>query len=79
MSELEFGRLVVNRTGRYNGLGVRRSDPEEQRLYRAPVEARLAVRSDPVRDHVRADDEEEDETEGDLELDEFLRRHRRDF
>jgi hypothetical protein len=77
MSELDFGRQIVNRTGRdTGGLGKRRSDPDEQRLYRAPVEARLAERQG-----LRDDDEEEDEPEatGDVWLDEYLRRHRSGF
>jgi hypothetical protein len=80
----DFGRpLLVNRSGRdTNGLGRRRSGPDEQRRYRAPVEQRLAER----RRQRPVDDEDEDETEanelertGDYELDEYLRRHRREF
>jgi hypothetical protein len=62
MSELNFGRLIVNRTGRdTGGLGKRRSDPDEQRLYQAPVEGRLAERQ-----RLRDDEEEEDETEASM-------------
>ena len=77
---IAFGRpLLVNRSGRdANPLGRRRSDPDEHRLYRAPVEQRLAER--------RRQRDDEDETEanelertGDVVLDEYLRRHRRDF
>lgn len=78
MSELNFGRLIVNRSGRdTGGLGKRRSDPDEQRLYRAPVERRLAERHRLE----RADEGEEEETEGtgDVVLDEYLRRHRSGF
>jgi hypothetical protein len=78
MSEpLNFGRLIVNRDGRdTGGLGKRHSDPDEQRLYRAPVERRLAERHRLE----RADENEgeEDET-GDVVLDEYLCRHRSGF
>jgi hypothetical protein len=78
VSELDFGRQIVNRTGRdTGGLGKRRSDPDEQRLYRVPVERRLAERHRLE----RADEGDEDETEatGDVVLDEYLRRHRSGF
>lgn len=78
MSELDFGRLIVNRTGRdTGGLGKRRSGPDEQRLYRAPVERRLAERHRLE----RGDEDEGEETEatGDIVLDEYLRRHRSGF
>jgi hypothetical protein len=74
---IDFGRQIVNRTGRdTGGPGKRRSDPDEQRFYRAPVEGRLAERQ-----RLRDDDEEEDEIEatGDLWLDQYLRRHRSGF
>jgi hypothetical protein len=76
VSELDFGRPVVNRTGRdTGGLGKRRSGPDEHRLYRAPVEQRLEER------RRQRSEEEEDETEatGDVVLDEYLRRHRSGF
>lgn len=77
VSELDFGRQIVNRTGRdTGGLGQRRSDPDEQRSYRAPVERRLAERH-----RLERADEGEEETEatGDVVLDEYLRRHRSGF
>lgn len=78
MSEpLGFGRLIVNRTGRYNGLGRRDPDDEHRivKRYRAPVEMRLEE------GRRQRSDEEEDETEatGDVVLDEYLRRHRSGF
>jgi hypothetical protein len=79
VSELDFGRpLLVNKTGRdTGGLGKRRSEPDEQRLYRAPVERRLAERHRLE----RADEDEGEKTEatGDVVLDEYLRRHRSGF
>jgi hypothetical protein len=70
---LDFGRLIVNKTGRdTGGLGKRRSGPDEQRLYRAPVEGRLAERR-------RQRSDEDESHEDDFVLAEFLRRHRRDF
>jgi hypothetical protein len=42
VSELDFGRQIVNRTGRdTGGLGKRRSDPDKHRLYRVPVKLLL--------------------------------------
>ena len=80
MSELDFGRpLIVNKTGRdTGGLGKRRSDPDEQRLYRAPVERRLAERHRLERAD-EGEQEEETEATGDVVLDEYLRRHRSGF
>ena len=77
MSGLDFGRQNVNRTGRDTGrLGKRRSEPDEQRLYRAPVEMRLEERK------CRRPDPDPDRVDGhvhDYELDEYLRRHRSGF
>jgi hypothetical protein len=76
---LDFGRQIVNRTGRYNGLGRRDPDDEHRIVerYCAPVEMRLAERHRLE----RADEGDEDETEatGDVVLDEYLRRHRSGF
>jgi hypothetical protein len=76
---LDFGRQIVNRTGRYNGLGRRDPDDEHRIVerYRAPVEMRLAERHRLE----RADEDQEEETEatGDVVLDEYLRRHRSGF
>jgi hypothetical protein len=77
VSELDFGRQIVNRTGRdTGGLGKRRSEHDEQRLYRAPVEMRLEERKcrrpDPDPDRV-------DDHVHDYELDEYLRRDRSGF
>jgi hypothetical protein len=73
---ISFGRLIVNRTGRYNGLGHREPDDEHRLVarYQAPVEMRLAERR-----RVERSDEDEIEATGDVILDEYLRRHRRDF
>jgi hypothetical protein len=77
VSELDFGRTLVNRTGRYNGLGRREPDDEHRLVarYQAPVEMRLAER------RLQRVDEPEEETEatGDVVLDEYLRRHRSGF
>jgi hypothetical protein len=79
VSELDFGRQIVNRTGRYNGLGRRDPDDEHRIVerYRAPVERRVAERHRLE----RAGEGEEEKTEatGDVWLDEYLRRHRSGF
>jgi hypothetical protein len=76
VSELDFGRLIVNRTGRdTGGLGKRRSDPDEQRLYRAPVEGHLAERQR-LRDDEDEPEANELERTSDPVLDEYLRHHR---
>jgi hypothetical protein len=77
MGELNFGRLIVTRDGRDPGRLGRREPDEEHRLvarYQAPVRRQRDVRQRDVRD-----DEDESEATGDVILDEYLRRHRRDF
>lgn len=74
MSELDFGRQIVNRTARYNGLGRRDPDDEHRIVerYRAPVEQRLEERR-----RQRSDEAKPDEGESfamvDPVLDEYLR------
>lgn len=67
----------MNRAGRdTGGFGKRRSEPDEQRLYRAPVEMRLEERKCRRRD---PDPDRVDDHVHDYEPDEYLRRHRSGF
>jgi hypothetical protein len=77
---IDFGRPLVNRTGRdTGGLGKRRSDPDEQHLYRAPVEQRLEDRRRRRPDPSTAAADHVDDHVHDYELDEYLRHHKDGF
>jgi hypothetical protein len=75
VSELGFGRQIVNRMGRdTGGLGQRRSEDDHRLLarYRAPVEMRLEERR-----RQRVSDEDETEAKVDQVVEQWLQREER--